>query len=224
MLLESTASISLLIQILVGIIDFWGISIEIPKDKKIFKDLLKLELGVQIVEFTFYTWLVLNITNIKNITPHRYIDWFITTPTMLLTLMVFLLKDEDKNKYSNLSKFIEDNKRDLILVGLANALMLVFGLLGEYKYINNKLAVGLGFIPFVYYYKKIYDKNIATESSTQNKSVFWFFFIIWSLYGLAALLPYIYKNVMYNILDLFSKNLFGLILVYIIYKNRKWQN
>ena len=83
------------------------------------------------------------------------------------------------------------------------------------------MAVGLGFIPFVYYYKKIYDKNIATESSTQNKSVFWFFFLIWSLYGLAALLPYIYKNVMYNILDLFSKNLFGLILVYIIYKNRK---
>ena len=126
MLLESTASISLLIQILVSIIDFWGISIEIPKDKKIFKDLLKLELGVQIVEFTFYTWLVLNIKNIKNITPYRYIDWFITTPTMLLTLMVFLLKDDDNNKYSGLSKFIEDNKRDLILVGLANALMLVF--------------------------------------------------------------------------------------------------
>lgn len=218
MMLESSAYISLIIQLLVGVVDLWGISINIPNNKNIFKDLLKLELGVQVVEFAFYLWMVLNITTVKNITPYRYLDWFITTPTMLLTLMIFLSKDQET--YNGIVQFISDNKDDVIKVGLSNVLMLVFGLLGEYQYINNTLAVGLGFIPFVYYYKKIYDKNITEESTTYQKGFFWFFFIVWSVYGLAALLPYIPKNVLLNILDLFSKNLIGLILVYIIYKNK----
>lgn len=218
MMLESSAYISLIIQLLVGVVDLWGISIDIPNDKNIFKDLLKLELGVQVVEFAFYLWMVLNITTVKNITPYRYLDWFITTPTMLLTLMIFLSKDQET--YNGIVQFISDNKDDVIKVGLSNVLMLVFGLLGEYQYINNTLAVGLGFIPFVYYYKKIYDKNITEESTFEQKGFFWFFFIVWSVYGLAALLPYIPKNVLLNILDLFSKNLIGLILVYIIYKNK----
>jgi bacteriorhodopsin len=217
-MIESTAYLSLLIQFLVGVIDLWGISIDIPSDKNVFKDLLKLELGVQVVEFTFYAWLVLNIATIKNITPYRYLDWFITTPTMLLTLMIFVSKDQDK--YRGIVNFISDNKDDVIKIGFANALMLVFGLLGEYKYINNLLAVGLGFIPFVYYYKKIYDKNITEKSTSEQRGLFWFFFVVWSIYGLAALLPYVYKNATFNILDLFSKNLLSLILVSIIYNNR----
>ena len=218
MMLESSAYLSLIIQFLVSIVDLWGISIDIPNDKIIFKDLLKLELGVQVVEFAFYLWMVLHITTVKNITPYRYMDWFITTPTMLLTLMIFVSKDQET--YSGIVQFISDNKDDVIKVGLSNVLMLVFGLLGEYQYINNTLAVGLGFIPFVYYYKKIYDKNITEESTNEQKGLFWFFFVVWSVYGLAALLPYIPKNVLLNILDLFSKNLLSLILVYIIYKNR----
>lgn len=217
-MLESSAYLSLIIQFLVSIVDLWGVSIDIPNDKIIFKDLLKLELGVQVVEFAFYLWMVLNITTVKNITPYRYLDWFITTPTMILTLMIFISKDQDN--YSGIAQFISDNKDDVIKIGLANTLMLVFGLLGEFHYINNTLAVGLGFIPFVYYYKKIYDKNITEESTNEQKGFFWFFVVIWSIYGLAALLPYIPKNVLFNILDLFSKNLLGLILVYIIYRNR----
>ena len=217
-MLKSSAYLSLIIQFLVSIVDLWGISIDIPSDKNIFKDLLKLELVVQVVEFVFYVWMVLHITTVKNITPYRYMDWFITTPTMLLTLMIFVSKDQET--YSGIVQFISDNKDDVIKVGLSNVLMLVFGLLGEYQYINNTLAVGLGFIPFVYYYKKIYDKNITEESTAEQKGLFWFFFVVWSIYGLAALLPYIPKNVLLNILDLFSKNLIGLILVYIIYKNK----
>jgi bacteriorhodopsin len=36
------------------------------------------------------------------------------------------------------------------------------------------------------------------------------------MYGIAALLPYNLKNSIYNILDLFAKNFFGLFLTYII--------
>jgi bacteriorhodopsin len=216
MMLYISGVISLLIQLIVGLIDFWGLTINVPEDKNIFKDLLKLELGVQIVEFTFYAWMVFNFKNITNITPYRYFDWFLTTPTMLITLMAFL----SKNNFNNLSDFIKSNKKNIIIVGLANALMLLFGLLGEFNVINYTTGVLLGFIPFFYYYKKIYDEYINKDSNKDQKGLFWFFFIVWSLYGLAALFPYSIKNSMYNTLDLFSKNLLGLILVYVIWKNR----
>jgi len=46
--------------------------------------------------------------------------------------------------------------------------------------------------------------------------IYLYFFFFWSLYGVAALLPYYIKNTFYNILDLFAKNFFGLFLSYII--------
>jgi hypothetical protein len=209
--------ISLSVQLIVGLIDFWGLTIDVTEDQSIFKDLLKVELLVQIVEFIFYVWMIFNFKNITNITPYRYFDWFLTTPTMLITLTAFL----SKKYFTNLSDFIKDNKKNLIIIGLANALMLLFGLLGEFNVINYTTGVLLGFIPFLYYYKKIYDEYINKESTRDQKGLFWFFFIIWSLYGAAALFPYSIKNTMYNMLDLISKNLLGLILVYFIWKNRK---
>jgi bacteriorhodopsin len=38
------------------------------------------------------------------------------------------------------------------------------------------------------------------------------------VYGIAALLPYNVKNAMYNILDLFAKNFFGIFLAYVLYQ------
>jgi hypothetical protein len=54
---------------------------------------------------------------------------------------------------------------------------------------------------------------------TANTRLYWLFLISWSLYGVAAFLPYVPKNIMHNVLDLFSKNLVGLILFYTIWKN-----
>jgi hypothetical protein len=41
--------------------------------------------------------------------------------------------------------------------------------------------------------------------------------VIWSVYGIVALLPLTEKNVGYNILDLFSKNLVGVMLSVMLY-------
>ena len=43
-------------------------------------------------------------------------------------------------------------------------------------------------------------------------------FSIWFLYGIAAMFNFRLKNAGYNILDLFSKNFYGLFLSYLIYK------
>jgi len=213
-MIYQTAYLSLLIQVVVGIIDFLALNIKIPENKKLFKDLLKLELGVQIVEMIFYVWLVFNFAGIPNITPKRYYDWILTTPTMLITLMAFL----DKEHYIGIIDYIIKNKYDITKVLIANILMLCLGLMGELGYINYQLAIILGFIPFLYYYNLIYNKYIKDKQQTlQKKSLYWFFFVIWSLYGISAFMPYILKNSFYNILDLFAKNITGLFLVYVIW-------
>ena len=60
-MLYRTAYYSLIIQFIVGIINVYGLNLDIPNDKKIFKDILKLEFGVQIIEFIFYIWMIFNI-------------------------------------------------------------------------------------------------------------------------------------------------------------------
>jgi bacteriorhodopsin len=49
--------------------------------------------------------------------------------------------------------------------------------------------------------------------------LFYYMVFVWSLYGLAALQNYNIKNIMYNILDLFSKNFFSLFIAYLIIIN-----
>ena len=215
-MIYETGYISLIIQFLTGAIDVWGLNIKVPDDKKIFRDLLKVELGVQSVEFIFYSWMVYNFDKIDNITPYRYIDWSVTTPTMLLTLIAFL----DDGKKENLTDYINDNKDFIIEIVVLNLIMLLFGFLAEINKIDYNTGIILGCIPFIYYFKLIYDKYLNKKISRDKKNIFWFFLIIWSLYGVVAFLPYEQKNSAYNILDLFSKNCFGFFLVYTLWKNR----
>lgn len=215
-MLYESAYASLVIQFLTGAIDVWGLNIKVPKDKEIFRDLLKVELGVQSVEFIFYSWMIYNFDKIENITPYRYLDWLITTPVMLVTLTAYL----DNESYDNLSNYVENNKEFVVKIIVLNLIMLLIGLMGELNKINYNTAIILGFIPFIYYFKLIYDKYMTRQLSSDKVKLFWFFAIVWTLYGIVALLPYEPKNTAYNILDLVSKNLFGVFLVYVLWTNR----
>lgn len=215
-MIQESANISLFIQFITGIIDFYGLSINVPENKQIFKELLKIELGVQTVEFFYYYWMVNNLSSSENITPTRYFDWIITTPTMLVTLMAYL----DSGNTKNINSFIKSNENIIVEVIVLNLLMLIFGLISEINLLNTKTAVALGFIPFVLYFKIIYDKYITKDSTIDQIGMYVFFVISWSMYGIAALLSYDKKNTMYNILDLFAKNFLGIFLVYILWTNR----
>jgi len=218
MLIISTY-LSIIIQVITGIINLWGLHINVDDNKKIFKDLLNVELFIQNIELVFYIWMANNLNIIQNITPYRYLDWIITTPTMLITLMAFL--DKDNNKNNNLYNYIQKNKYIIIKIIVLNLIMLLFGLAGELKYLDYNSAIILGFIPFIYYFKLIHDKYIIEKTSSENVNTYWFYFIIWSLYGIVAFLSYEYKNSAYNIIDLFSKNFFSVFLVYLLWKNQK---
>jgi len=231
-MIQQSAYISLFIQFITGVFGFNTSNIKVPKDKQIFKELLKVELIVQVVEFIYYYWMVNNLSFNQNITPTRYFDWMITTPTMLVTLMAYLdssqpkdldssqPKDLDSSQPKDLYSFIKLNKNIIIKVIVLNFIMLIFGLFSELKILNTKTAVALGFVPFILYFKIIYNNFINKNSPPRQIIMYSFFVIIWSLYGVAALLPYNEKNTMYNILDLFAKNFFGIILIYIVMANR----
>jgi bacteriorhodopsin len=218
MLIISTY-LSIIVQVITGIINLWGLHINVDDNKKIFKDLLNVELFIQNIELVFYIWMANNLNIIQNITPYRYLDWIITTPTMLITLMAFL--DKDNNKNNNLYNYIQKNKYFIIKIIVLNLIMLLFGLAGELKYLDYDSAIILGFIPFIYYFKLIHDKYIIEKTSSENVNTYWFYFIIWSLYGIVAFLSYEYKNSAYNIIDLFSKNFFSVFLFYLLWKNQK---
>ena len=218
-LFNMTLVISIIVQIITGIIEVGAFFVKVPTIYSLIKQLLIVELVVQFFEGTFYFWLAYNSAKVVNITPKRYLDWVVTTPTMLITLMVYLiyLNKKVENKTTDLEFFtlLKENSNIFIPVVLLNWAMLLFGYLGEMKIIPVLLGVFLGFIPFLMYYYIIYV-NYVTQSAT-GYLLFWYFFFFWSLYGVVAVLPYYIKNAFYNILDLFAKNFFGIFLSYLIF-------
>ena len=217
-LLTITVYLSLLIQVFTGIFDYYVISLNIPSKLIVLKQVLIMELIVQLIEGIFYTWLALNIASVTNITPHRYYDWYLTTPTMLVSLCIYLvyLNNEERNIETTDSffKIIYDNMNVLLSILFLNFLMLTAGYLTEIKKVPQMLGVLLGFIPFFIFFYLIY--HYFARFSLFGTEIFFYFLIVWSLYGVAALMSYRIKNIMYNILDLFAKNFFGLYLGYVV--------
>ena len=221
-LIQYTAGLSLFVQIITGAIDYYVLTLPtISPDLKLLHDLLLLEFIVQIVEGSFYVWLVFAISNATNITLNRYWDWFITTPTMLITFSTFLIylrfKESGATNIPSFTNIISDNLKTYSTIVLLNTAMLIFGYLGELKKISLFTSVFGGFVPFFMMFYIIYE-NFAKYTDL-GSTMFWYFFIVWGLYGVAACLSYKLKNVSYNILDLFAKNFFGLFLAYILYSS-----
>jgi hypothetical protein len=214
-----TLVISIAVQIITGIIEVGAFFVKVPSSYLLIRQLLAIELVVQFFEGLFYLWLAYNFAKVVNVTPKRYIDWAITTPSMLITLMLYLiyLDKKSKNEMDGLELFalLKKNVSVFIPVVLLNWLMLLFGYLGEMRIIPVFLGVFLGFIPFLIYYYMIYTNYVTLN--TTGYLMFWYFFFFWALYGVVAVLPYYVKNACYNILDLFAKNFFGIFLSYIIF-------
>jgi hypothetical protein len=223
-IIQYTAGLSLFVQIITAAIDYYVLTLPtISPDLKLLHDLLVVELLVQLVEGSFYVWLVFAISRTTNITLHRYWDWFITTPTMLITFATFLIylrfKESGTTDIPSFISIIGANLKTYSTLVLLNTAMLIFGYLGELKKISLFTSVFGGFVPFFMMFYIIYE-NFAKYTDL-GMTMFWYFFIVWGLYGVAACLSYKLKNISYNILDLFAKNFFGLFLAYILYSSYK---
>jgi bacteriorhodopsin len=226
-LLHSSLLFSIGVQVVTGVIELGALFIKTTPGMALIKQLLGLEVAVQAVEGAFYVWLYKNIDRVKNITPKRYADWAITTPTMLVTLVAYIIylntyKGNGDDSLSLLQILRENAVQIAQIIGL-NWLMLLFGYLGEVGVIPLVAGVAFGFAPFIAYFYIIYDRFIANANNPDNTNtsvkIYAYFLVFWSLYGIVAVLPYTLKNTIYNVLDLFSKNFLGLFLSYLIVAN-----
>ena len=180
------------------------------KDSKI-RHILNLETCISVVAAFFYGMFMKKINtteiNYKEININRYVDWGITTPIMLLVLLLaFGYNSKKKITVSNFA-----------IVLLLNYAMLIMGFVGETNNLNKPLANTLGFVFFIGMYYFIYHHYIRKFKNFDNKMLYWAFVFFWALYGVAYTFSYKNQNISYNILDIFSKNLNGLLIFGYIY-------
>ena len=208
----TTLLASILVQVITGIIEFGALFLPVPSEYNFLKQMMLLEVAVQTIEGSFYIYWFFHFNSITNITPSRYFDWMITTPTMLVNLIMYLRFLSSTEPLDFLTVFFEERYM-IFTILILNWLMLFFGYLGE---TSSFPGVTFGFIPFILYYYLIYI-NYGLLSET-GLMIFYYFLFFWGLYGVVAMFSYKLKNMCYNILDLFSKNFFGLFLTYLLFK------
>lgn len=223
----NTGVASLTVQAFTAAFDVYVLTLKQYPSLFIVRDLLHIELFVQMIEGAFYVWLVYNLAKHANITPIRYYDWVITTPSMLLSYCLYLVYLRNKEDITagketfvitSFYSLFTNNLPILVPIFILNTLMLLFGYLAEIRKISYVAGAALGFIPFFAFFYMIYD-NYAKYTNV-GRLTFWYFSGVWGLYGIASMLSYKWKNISYNILDLFSKNFFGIFLAYVLYVNR----
>ena len=179
------------------------------------RHILNLETCISIVAAFFYTQFIkkLKLTetgmnpiaeelkvNYKSINLTRYTDWAITTPIMLLVLLlVFCYNTKQELKASF-----------FLLVLILNYLMLYVGYRGEKQLMTRMKATVVGFGFFIALYGVIYLNFLHYNYNFDNQIIFWAFVFFWAFYGVLYNYDEEKKNIGYNVLDLFSKCFVGI--------------
>ena len=170
------------------------------------RHIMNLETCISISAGFFYSQFTAMLTTDKvdyvAINGMRYNDWFVTTPLMLLVIMISL-------SYNN-TKHVSVHAGTYLTAVLLNFGMLYSGYLGENKTITKKTGCAIGFVFFALLFALIYFQFVKGSSHTFNYLLFGIYFVVWSIYGVAYLLEEETKNTVYNVLDLIAKCFVGI--------------
>ena len=225
---DVTFVISLVVQFCVLI--FSVVTLGVGNPPPLLQLILVLETIVQGVEFVWYLVIALLYFLRKKSfgVEYRYIDWVITTPIMLITL--FFLVIYFHFPCLEVAKLVDFPGFGglLALIILADWGMLFLGCMVEanwwnvrrLKYVRWLLA--LGFVPLCVAF--IPHVIAATERPSDSAvAVVVPTFGLWSLYGVVAIAAYgeeraQWRNAFYNLLDLLSKNLAGVVVSIIAFE------
>lgn len=202
-IVHQTVNLSIIAQALAGLYTTQVINIS---DPKLLSDVVRLELLVTAVQFTFYTTLIRN-HSIETMAITRYYDWAITTPLMLISLSSYLIYKKGEMSQGGILDVIQKYKSQVTRIVILNAIMLLAGYLGEIGYISRESALIIGTVAFIGTFRIIYKEMGGAGNGIFNRVA-----VVWGLYGVAYMLPNVQKNLMYNGLDLISKNFFAIIL------------
>lgn len=178
----------------------------IGTDNKNVRHIMNLETCISVVASYFYSQFIKQLSDTSKpidygqINKTRYIDWFITTPLMLLVLGL-VLSFNDKQKFHILS---------YVLIVVLNYGMLGAGYMGEIGMVSKNTALLIGFAFFFALFGYIWILFINENKSWNNLAIYGVFFVLWTIYGLVYTQKEEVKNTAYNILDLFAKCLVGI--------------
>ncbi len=170
------------------------------------RHILNIETAVSLIAGYVYSIFVTMIHRedftLKHITQIRYMDWAITTPFLILGLVLFFTYYQ-KTPVTFKSLFV---------VLLFNYIMLLFGYLGETGQVDVMTGGIIGFIAYglMLYFMWIYF--VKHDDFRHKKIVFIVWAVIWTFYGIAYYLSDEDKNILYNFLDVISKSGFGLFM------------
>jgi bacteriorhodopsin len=170
------------------------------------RHVMNLETCISIIAGYFYSQFITKVTtasgviNYEEINETRYNDWFITTPLMILALMIALSYNMKQSIHVT----------TYVSALLMNFGMLYSGYLGEKGTISKTTGTVAGFAFFAGLFALIYMNFVRGSNKFFNVLLFAIYFVIWSLYGVVYWLKDENKNIFYNILDLIAKCFVGL--------------
>jgi hypothetical protein len=222
-IVKDSLKLSFFTQIITLIIGLFVIFFtKIAESSTLLREALILENFVQIIEGSFYIWFIYFYTkNVdkEDIASYRYYDWFFSTPLMIISTVAYFHYNNTKlnsvGTNTNLLNFISNDIQKIGELLFYNFNMLFIGYLQELKLISLAVSTIVGFLFFGLLFYKMFIYYVKNNSV--NYTIFYLMFFIWALYGIAALYKNKIKNASYNILDVFSKNFFGLFLAYLVY-------
>ena len=217
-----TTQISIYAQLVIGLILIYGLFIKLPEKDMILKDIVILQTIVQVIEFFCYLLVIQKLPQ-EQMAKVRYYDWVFSTPLMLVCMFSYLLYEDQLENRPNetpirLSTVMKNYGDSVTQIILSNLAMLSIGYLYEIGQISKPVAFVYGAIFLLNTFSIMYIK--AGSKSKKGKMVFLIMFLLWSIYGIAFILPTATKNSIFNITDLFSKNFFEVYITILVYQKR----
>lgn len=201
--LALSTQVSLAVQFLTGLVQIRGLLA--ARRGSILQGSLFLETFVQVVEGLFYAFFVTAAPSASSMMMWRYIDWLLTTPTMLISLSAYMTHRETRGRGSWV-EFWRENGPGLVPVLVFNAIMLLSGYAIRKQWVPAALGWVVGWYAFFMSFALLARRFGWHHSSLRAT------FGLWSLYGVADWLPDVPANILINGLDIVAKNLFGILL------------
>jgi bacteriorhodopsin len=166
------------------------------------RHVMNIETAISLIAGLVYGYLLEEVrkpgADLKKITQIRYFDWSITTPLILLVMLLF---------YNGENAI--DYKTYLGIITL-NAGMLFAGYQGETGAWSKQTGGAVGFGFFGAMLALFYACCVPGK---KNPIVFYVFALLWTLYGVVySIEDEETKNISYNALDVLSKAIFGVVL------------
>jgi bacteriorhodopsin len=173
------------------------------KDQTV-RNVLNLETCISIVAAYFYSLFIARMTagDREDVIHLRYVDWSVTTPMLLLSLILTTL-------YSTGGGLI--HLSDFLITMVLHYGMLLFGYLGEAGHMDKLMANLIGFLFFTGLFGFLYRTYMKKYTLT-SMVLFITYVVVWGLYGIVYFFPTDEKMLGYNVLDLISKCFVGLFL------------